>query len=123
MGPLRASNDKKDQELENLKQIKGHLSTENFKLKAIARNLNDKNENLKNSNEKFSLQLDILMKEMGLPEGQRNFSSLREKIEDLKSAYITEKQNAALEKDRADYLALNVPMTDSNGFELNPHLG
>ena len=123
MGPLRTSSDKKDKELENLKQIKGHLSTENFKLKAIARNLNDKNENLKNSNEKFSLQLDILMKEMGLPEDQRNFSSLREKIEELKSAYIMEKQNAALEKDRADYLALNVPMTDSNGFELNPHLG
>ena len=124
---LKALNDKKDKYIHVINQIKTKEINENRQLKNVheqeLKNLTDKNEELKNSNEKFSLQLDILMKQMGLPEDQRNFSSLREKIDELKRAYVTEKQNAALEKDRADYLALNVPMNDSNVLELNPHLG
>ena len=124
---IRALNDEKDKEIQKLKQINDRLSNENVHLKNLhqqeLRNLNDKNENLIKFNAKFSLQLDILMKQMDLPEDQRNFSLLREKIDELKRAYANEKQNAALEKDRADYLALNVPMNDSNVLELNPHLG
>ena len=124
---LKALNDKKDKYIHVINQVKTKEINENRQLKNVheqeLKNLNDRNEELKNSNEKLALQLDILMKQMGLPEDQRNFSSLREKIDELKRAYANEKQNAALEKDRADYLALNVPMNDSNVLELNPHLG
>jgi len=124
---LKALNDKKDKYIHVINQIKTKEINENRQLKNVheqeLKNLNDGNEELKNSNEKLTLQLDILMKQMGLPEDQRNFTSLREKIDELKRAYVTEKQNAALEKDRADYLALNVAMNDSNVLELNPHLG
>ena len=51
----------------------------------------------------FQTQQDVLMDILNIPSEERNFLSLRKGLENLKNEYI-------IEKDRADNLAVQVPL-------------
>ena len=61
--------------------------------------------------DEFETQQNILIALLNVPNDQRNFLGLRENVENLKQDYINEKE-------RADALAMQMPMEDTNSLNV-----
>ena len=107
--------DQSKMELE-VKKLNKNILENDEKLKELNEKIEQRNQKLslqKGKCDQFETQQNILIHLLNVPNNQRNFSGLRENIENLKEDYINEKE-------RADHLSLNIleapPTCDHSKF-------